>query len=113
MKRDDCEKLLGAYRESVIAGNHEAAQMLFEVIVGIMADEKKPPHRDGIVVRDVPLQWPGITTVPTHVTKPIITCNGAAEITTDDSQRYGAQADSKRITAHTAAWDNSEKPANR
>lgn len=113
MKRDDCEKLLTAYRESVIAGNGQAAQPLFEVIVGIMADEKKPSYRDGIVVRDAPIQRPGVTTVPTHVMKPIITCNGAAEITTDDSQRYGAQADSKRITAHTATWDNSEKPANR
>ena len=76
MKRDDCEKLLGAYRESVIAGNREAAQMLFEVIVGIMADEKKPAYRDGgIVVRDAPLEWPGLTTIPTHVTKPIITCD--------------------------------------
>lgn len=86
MKRDDCEKLLGAYRESVIAGNREASQMLFEVIVGIMADEKKPAYRDGgAVVRGAPIQWPGLTTTPTtipaHVTKPIITCDGTGEIT--------------------------------
>lgn len=83
MKRDDCEKLLGAYRESVIAGNREAAQMLFEVIVGIMADEKKPAYRDGgVVVRNAPLEWPGLTTTPTHVTKPIeITCDCKDEYT--------------------------------
>lgn len=86
MKRDDCEKLLGAYRESVVAGNREAAQMLFEVIVSIMADEKKPAYRDGgVVVRNAPLEWPGLTTTPTtipaHVTKPIITCDGKDEYT--------------------------------
>lgn len=82
MKRDDCEKLLGAYRESVIARNHEAAQMLFEVIVGIMANEKKPAYRDGgVVVRDVPLGWPGMTTTPAPVTKPIITCDCKDEYT--------------------------------
>lgn len=84
MKRDDCEKLLGAYRESVIARNHEAAQMLFEVIVGIMADEKKSMYRDSVIsVRDTPPNWAdgGYSTIPTHVTKPVITCDCKDEYT--------------------------------
>ena len=53
MNRDDCEKLLAAYRESVIAGNGQAAQPLFEVIVNIMASEKKPVYRDNGFPQDV------------------------------------------------------------
>ena len=74
MNREDCEKLLAAYRESVIAGNGQAAQPLFEVIVNIMADEKKPVYRDnGITVGG--LDWGKVTTVPTSVTRPVITCD--------------------------------------
>lgn len=82
MIREDCEKLLAAYRESVIAGNGQAAQPLFEVIVGIMADEKKPAYRDGGIVMGKPMvNWTETPTIPTHVTKPVITCDGTGEIT--------------------------------
>ena len=82
MKRDDCEKLLAAYRESVIAGNGQAAQPLFEVIVNIMADEKKPAYRDGGIVMGKPLvSFTETTPIPTHVTKPVITCDGTGGIT--------------------------------
>lgn len=49
MKRNDCEKLLAAYRECIIAGNDTASQMLFEVIVGVMAGGtgKTGSWRDG------------------------------------------------------------------
>ena len=70
MNRDDCEKLLAAYRESVIAGNGQAAQPLFEVIVNIMAGEKKPAYRGGgLTVPNVPI------TIPSNVidNKPIVT----------------------------------------
>jgi len=76
MNREDCEKLLAAYRESVIAGNGQAAQPLFEVIVNIMADEKKPAYRDnGITVGG--LDWGKVTTVPCS-TQPVVTCDVTA-----------------------------------
>ena len=81
MKREDCEKLLAAYRESVIAGNGQAAQPLFEVIVNIMADEKKPVYRGGITTTKN-AQWPYKPyTAPTDFPKPIVTCDGRGEIT--------------------------------
>ena len=92
MNREDCEKLLAAYRESVIAGNSQSAQPLFEVIIGIMADEKKPVYRDGgITVKEVPWIYKPYT-VPTDFPKPIVTCDGRGE-----------------ITAAPATWDNSEE----
>lgn len=93
MKREDCEKLLDAYGAAIealyIGGSTERVECkgeivdnLREVIVGIMAGERKPAYRDGgIVVRDVPLEWPGLTTTPAYVTKPIITCDGKDEYT--------------------------------
>lgn len=49
MTRDDCEKLLAAYRECIIAGSKTASQMLFEVIIGVMAGDtgKTGAWRDG------------------------------------------------------------------
>ena len=81
MNRDDCEKLLAAFRESVIAGNGQAAQPLSEVIVNIMAGERKPAYRgSGITVRNMTPNWADgdYTTIPTHVTRPVITCDETA-----------------------------------
>lgn len=93
MNRDDCEKLLAAYRESVIAGNGQAAQPLFEVIVNIMADEKKPAYRGGGITGP---NSPWAITVPTPLTKPIITCDGSGEV-------------SVGTTARSATYDGSEE----
>lgn len=80
MNRDDCEKLLDAFENATIAtrlGTSEsiplakaARDSLHDVIVGIMADEKKPAYRGGgFTVRNVPL------TIPPNVSdnKPIVT----------------------------------------
>ena len=95
MKRDDCEKLLDAYGAAIealyIGGSNERVECkgevvdnLREVIVGIMADEKKPTYRDGgITVRNTMPNWAdgGYTTTPTYVTKPVITCDGNGDYT--------------------------------
>lgn len=62
MNREDCEKLLAAYRESVTTGCDSAAQMLFEVIVNIMAGSK---YNSGTLRVD----GRGIT-LPQHFTVP-------------------------------------------
>ena len=81
MKREDCEKLLAAYRESVIAGNSQAAQPLFEVIVNIMADEEKPVYRGGITTaKEAPLPYRPYT-IPMDFLKPIAGDDGRGEIT--------------------------------
>lgn len=86
MNREDCEKLLDSYECIIVACEKGvtvdsddgfdmsmAHDSLREVIVGIMAGEKKPIYRDGgITVRNVPL------TIPPNVidNKPIVTCDG-------------------------------------
>lgn len=89
MKREDCEKLLDAYGAAIealyIGGSTERVECkgeivdnLREVIVGIMAHEKQPVYRDGGIVQ--PFDWTKTTTVPLHVTKPVVTCDGNGEI---------------------------------
>ena len=103
MKREDCKKLLDAYGAAIealyIGGSTERVECkgevvdnLREVIVGIMADEKKPVYRNGtITVKEAPLPYRPYT-VLTDFPKPIVTCDGRG-----------------RITAVTATWDNSEE----
>ena len=101
MNREDCEKLLDAcinawviHRQAELESfdaqlAQEIAEDLRGIVVGIMADEKKPVYRDGgITVKEVPLPY----TVPTDFPKPIVTCDGRG-----------------RITAAPATWDNSEE----
>lgn len=92
MRREDCEKLLDSYECIIVACENGvtvdsndgfdmgmAHDSLREVIVGIMAHEKQPVYRDGVIVQ--PSDWTKTTTVPLHVTKPVVTCDGNGEIT--------------------------------
>ena len=102
MNREDCEKLLDAYAAAVealylggsadrVECKGEVVENLRDVIVGIMADEKRPVYRDGtITVKEAPLPYKPYT-VPTGFPKPIVTCDGRGE-----------------MTATTATWDNSK-----
>ena len=87
MDRKDCEKLLDAYGAAIealyIGGSTERVECkgevvdnLRDVIVGIMADEKKPVYRgNGITVGG--LDWGKVTTVPCS-TQPVVTCDVTA-----------------------------------
>ena len=87
MNRDDCEKLLDAFENAAIAtrlGTSEsmplakaAREDLRDVIVGIMADGKKPVYRDGGITVGG-LDWGKVTAVPA-VGRPVVTCDGMAK----------------------------------
>jgi hypothetical protein len=89
LDRKDCEKLLDACINAYLLldqANREGLDQQFaqetagnlrEVIIAVMADEKKPVYRDnGITVGG--LDWGKVTTVPTHVTQPVVTCDVTA-----------------------------------
>lgn len=91
MNREDCEKLLDAFEQIVViaerAGKdvavdaNEAHDNLRDVIVGIMAGVKKPVYRDGGIAAPGTLRRDGShTTIPTPLTKPVITCDGKGEL---------------------------------
>lgn len=107
MKREDCEKLLDVFVATALATRSidtdaankacESLDSLREVIVNIMENEKKPVYRDGgVVVRDAPIQWTDVTTIPAHVTKPIITCDGAGGIAVSAAYDLGRIEERKR-----------------
>lgn len=86
MNKEDCEKLLDVFAATALATRSidtdaakeacESLDSLREVIVNIMADEKKPVYRDGgITVKEVPLPYTVSPTVTDY--KPIVTCNGS------------------------------------